>query len=90
MKPTSFAIAAALVSGCAATSGVIPIGKDAYSITSHDNGPAASLTQLKAEAYRTAGAHCAALGKTMKVTGGTDTPRSLGQFPQTEVQFMCI
>jgi len=90
MKHIALALSAALFAACASTSGVIPIGKDTFSITSHDNGPAASLTSLKAEAYRLAGAHCAGLGKTMKVTGGTDTPRSLGQFPQSEVQFMCV
>lgn len=82
-------IAASCVTACASSSGVVPIGKDTYSITSHDNGPAASLTTLKADAYRTAGAFCAAQGKTMKIVGGTDTPRSFGQFPQTEVQFAC-
>lgn len=83
-------LSALLVAGCASTSGVVQIGPETYSITGHDNGPAASLTTLKADIYRAAGAFCGSKGKTMKVTGGSDTPRSLGQFPQTEVQFTCV
>jgi len=90
MKRSSMIVLNSLLVGCAATSGVIPIGKDTYSITSHHNGPASSLTSLKADAYRSAGAYCATQGKTMKVVGGSDAPRSFGQFPQTEVQFTCI
>jgi hypothetical protein len=90
MRPLCLLVVSVPLLGCAATSAVIPIGKDTYSIAGHDNGPAASLTSLKVDIYRAAGAHCAAMGKTMKVTGGTDTPRSLGQFPQAEVQFTCV
>lgn len=90
MRYAALILLTSALAGCASTSGVIPIGKDTYSITSHDNGPAASLTSLKADAHRSAGAFCATKGKTLKVTGSTDVPRSFGQFPQTEVQFNCV
>jgi len=54
-----------------------------------DNGPAASLGALKAAAFKEAGAFCACQAKTMQVTKESDTPRSLGQFPQTTLQFQC-
>ena len=59
-------------------------------IARDDNGPAASLGALKAAAFKEAGAFCAGQAKTMQVTKESDTPRSLGQFPQTTLQFQCI
>ena len=81
--------AAFLLAGCAASSGVIPIGNDTYSISLRDNGPMASLGSLKAKAYKDATSFCAAKNKTLQVLRSNDVPRSLGQFPETEVQFTC-
>jgi hypothetical protein len=79
----------ALVTGCASTTGVVPMGKDTYMIAREDNGPAASLGAIKAATMRDAGAFCAGMGKHMQVIKENDTPRSLGQFPQTTLQFTC-
>lgn len=83
-------VLASLLSGCASTTGVVPIGQDTFMIAREDNGPAASLGALKAATFKEAGAFCADQAKTMKVTKEIDTPRSLGQFPQTTLQFQCI
>lgn len=80
----------ALAAGCAATTGVIPIGGDTYSVMRRDNGPLASLGELKAAAYRDAAAHCGAMGKKPNIIRSNDVPRSFGQFPETEVQFNCV
>lgn len=66
------------------------MGKDTYMIASEDNSPTASLGVIKASTFKEAGAFCSSQGKTMQVTKENDTPRSLGQFPQTTLQFQCI
>lgn len=83
-------IAAIALAGCASTSGVVPIGKDTFMIAREDNSPTASLGAIKAATFKEAAAHCAAHGKTMNLIKESDTPRSLGQFPQTNIQFSCI
>lgn len=81
---------ALLLAGCASTTGVVSMGKDAYMIAREDNSPAASLGAIKASTFKEAGAFCSGLGKTMQVTKENDTPRSFGQFPQTTLQFTCV
>lgn len=83
-------ILASLLAGCASTTGVVPIGQNNFMISREDNGPAASLGALKAATFKEAGAFCAGQAKTLHVTKESDTPRSLGQFPQTTLQFQCI
>ena len=80
----------ALLAGCAASTGVVAIGPDTYMVAHRDNGPMSSLGALKAAAYQDAAAFCAAKNKSMQLLRSNDVPRSLGQFPETEVQFTCI
>lgn len=83
-------LAAIILSACAATTGVIVIGIDTYSISHQDNGPMASLGALKAAAYKDAAAFCEAKNKSFQLLRSNDVPRSFGQFPETEVQFSCV
>lgn len=78
------------VTGCASTTGVVPMGKDTYMIAREDNGLAASLGAIKAATFKEAADFCSTKGKSMQVTKESDTPRSFGQFPQTSVQFTCV
>lgn len=80
---------ALLFAGCASTTGVIPIGKETYSISRTDNSPASSLGEMKASAYKEAAAFCGTQDKQLEVLRSNDVPRAFGQFPQTEVQFTC-
>lgn len=80
----------AFLAGCASTTGVISTGSNQFMVSREDNGPAASLGALKAATMKDAGAYCAGQGKTMQILRETDTPRSLGQFPQTTLHFSCI
>lgn len=89
MKKIAIAVCFVL-SGCATSSGVVPMGKDTYMVSRGDNSPAASLTALKAAALNDASEYCAKTGNTFAVVGGLDVPRSFGQFPQTEIQFKCV
>lgn len=86
---TKMIILAAVLMGCASTTGVVSTGSNQYMVSREDNGPAASLGQLKAATMKDAGAHCAGQGKAMQILRETDTPRSLGQFPQTTLHFTC-
>jgi hypothetical protein len=83
-------LVALFLTGCASTTGVVSVGKDAYMIAREDNGPAASLGAIKASTFKEASAFCSGKGKTMQVTQESDTPRSFGQFPQTTLQFSCV
>jgi hypothetical protein len=79
-----------LLGACAATTGVVAISNETYSISHRDNGPMASLGALKAAAYKDAAAFCAGKNRAVQVVKSNDVPRSLGQFPETEVQFTCV
>lgn len=89
MKFHAFVLAS-LLAGCASSTGVVPIGQNTFMIAREDNSPAASLGTLKAAAVKEAAAFCASQTKVMQVIKENDTPRSLGQFPQTTLQFQCI
>lgn len=79
-----------LLAGCASTTGVIPTGTNQYMVSREDNGPSASLGNLKAATMKDANAYCATQGKTMQILRESDTPRSFGQFPQTTLHFACV
>lgn len=83
-------VSAALLTCCASTTGVVAIGKDMYMIAREDNGPGASLGAIKAATFKEATSFCAAQSKTMQLVKESDTPRSFGQFPQTNMQFTCV
>lgn len=82
-------IICAVLGGCASTTGIVPIGDDAFMIVREDNGPTASLGALKAATFKDAGVFCAGQGKKLHVLKENDTPRSFGRFPQTTLQFSC-
>ena len=79
----------AALSACASTTGVISTGNNQYMVSREDNGPAASLGNLKATTMKDAAAFCSGQGKTMQILRESDTPRSFGQFPQTTLHFTC-
>jgi hypothetical protein len=81
---------ALLLAGCASTTGIVAIGKDEYMIAREDNGPAASLGAIKAATFKEAASFCVTQGKALKTLKESDTPRSFGQFPQTNLQFTCV
>lgn len=83
-------ILATALTGCA-SSGPVPTGPDSFmSFHSGWNG-AQPVGQVKAEAVKSAGAHCATMHKTMVIIGGLDRPGSLGRsFPEVELQYRCV
>jgi hypothetical protein len=80
-----------LCAACASTTtGVVSTGQNNFMISLGDNGPAASLGNLKAKSYREAALFCVAQGKSLKTNSEADTPRSFGRFLETTLHFTCI
>lgn len=83
-------IAAGATAGCA-TQSVVPIGPDTYLISRQGGGFWAMPSKLKVEALREANSYCDSKGKSFQVVSTNERPTGgFGQFPEGEVQFMCL
>ncbi|MBR1034341.1 hypothetical protein J2R91_001395 [Bradyrhizobium japonicum] len=91
MKPWVI-LSALAVAGCAANSGVAPLGGDAYVVTRQAATGFSGSGNLKAEALSEAGQYCAGQSKSLMVTNAKETgpPYVMGNFPKAEVEFMCL
>ena len=87
----AIAAMASIGAGCAANSGVVPIGPDTYMI-SRQGSAFAGMGTLKAKAFKEASAFCEARSHVMQVvrTDDAQPPYVLGNYPRTEIQFMCL
>ncbi len=94
MKSSSVFAMSLLVflTGCAANSGVIPIGKDTYMVSRQAATGFSGSGTLKAEAFQEANQYCLTLAKDVQVVSTHEAapPYILGNFPKAEVQFMCL
>lgn len=90
MKALAFAVVLVLA-GCAANSGVVPMGGDAYMVSRQAATGFPGLGNLKAEALQEANQFCTSQQKAMEVIQTTETspPYLLGNYPRAEVQFRC-
>lgn len=81
-----------LLSACASNSGVVPIGRDTFMVSRQAATGFSGMGDLKAQAFREANAYCEAQGKSVQVVGTTESapPYIFGNFPRSEVQFMCL
>ena len=81
-----------LFMGCASTSGIGTVGQDTYLISRQAATGFGGLGTLKVEAINEAEAHCKSMSKIIRVIDTTDSqpPYLLGNFPRTEIIFMCI
>jgi len=91
MKRTSL-VAALFLTGCAANSGVAPIGKDTFMVSRQAATGFSGSGTLKAEAFQEASEYCQNSGKQIQVinTHEATPPYILGNFPKAEIQFMCL
>lgn len=91
MRPLIVLAAATALWGCAANSGVVEVGPNAYLVTRQAATGFPGAGTLKADAISEAGAHCAKEGKKINVTHTEEVqpPYLLGNYPRAEVQFMC-
>jgi len=78
--------------GCAAKSGVVPLGKDTYIVSRQAATGLPGLGNLKAESLREANKYCNDNNKVMQVinTFETSPPYVFGNYPRVEIQFMCL
>ena len=85
-------IAAIIVAGCAANSGVVSMGSDIYFVSRQASTGFAGASTLKAEALQEANQYCQMQKKAIEVVHMTEAqpPFILGNYPKAEVQFKCV
>lgn len=68
------------------------MGKDTYMIAKQQATGFPGLGNMKAEIIAEASRHCADLGKELQVvsTQETQPPYVFGNYPRSEIQFMCL
>jgi hypothetical protein len=81
-----------ILSGCAANSGIIPMGNDTYMVSRQAASGFTGMGTLKAEAMKEAYQQCQLSGKSVEVIEAIDAkpPYIFGNFPKTEIRFRCI
>jgi hypothetical protein len=92
MKGILLAASIAALAGCAANSGIVPMGKDTYFVSRQAATGFPGLGNLKAEAIAEANQHCESQRKALEVANTTESkpPFILGNYPKVEVQFKCL
>jgi hypothetical protein len=78
--------------GCASHTGVVQMGKDTFLIAKQQATGFPGLGNLKAEIIAEGSAHCRAMNKEFQIvsTNETKPPYILGNYPRSEITFMCI
>jgi len=81
-----------LLGGCAANSGVVPLGQDTYLVSRQAATGFSGAGTLKAEALKEGNEYCVSQKKVMQVihTEEARPPYIFGNFPKAEIQFMCL
>ena len=81
-----------ILSGCAANSGIIPMGNDTYMVSRQAASGFTGMGTLKAEAMKEAYQQCQLAGKSVEIIEAIDAkpPYIFGNFPKTEIRFKCI
>jgi hypothetical protein len=81
-----------LVSACASTPGVAPVGPGLYLVTRQAATGFTGIAGLKAAALSEADDFCKDRKLTSSVVSMTETkpPFKLGNFPRSDIQFRCV
>lgn len=93
MKKLTGIIAITLaVSACASHTGIVPMGRDTFMIAKQQATGFPGLGNMKAEIIAEASQYCAAQGKELQIvsTQEAQPPYILGNYPRSEIQFMCL
>ena len=92
MKTLLCVVTIGLLSGCAANTGVIPIGQDTFMVSRQAATGFSGSGNLKAEVFGEANQYCKSNGKVLQVVSTQEAapPYILGNYPKAEVQFMCL
>lgn len=80
------------LTGCAAHSGVTPMGGGMYLLSKQAATGFAGVSNLKAELLREADQHCTSKGQDFEVINASENsgPYVFGHYPKAEVQFKCV
>jgi len=80
------------LTGCAANSGIVPMGGNTYMVSRQAATGFTGMGTLKAEAMREAYSECNKSGKMVKILETIDAkpPFILGNYPKTEIRFKCV
>lgn len=80
-----------VVAGCASNTGIIPIGKSQYTIAKQQATGFPGLGNLRAEIIAEATAFCVGKGLEfeLKKVQETQPPYILGNYPRSEIFFIC-
>lgn len=91
-KYTVVALVALTLSACASHTGVVPMGRDTYMLAKQQATGFPGLGNMKAEIIGEASRHCTGLGKEFQIVSAQETqpPYILGNYPRSEIQFMCL
>ncbi|WP_395402158.1 hypothetical protein ACHMW6_28940 [Pseudoduganella sp. UC29_106] len=83
---------ALLMAGCAANSGVVSIGQDAYMVTRQAATGFSGASTLKAEAITEGNQFCTRLNKQFQLTSAVEAqpPYVFGNYPKADVMFKCV
>ncbi|MGH8708483.1 MAG: hypothetical protein ACREVD_10560 [Burkholderiales bacterium] len=89
MRQTFAALIALLCAGCVSVSGVIPVGKDIYTVSAEMSGNFPSWSEVKQLAMKHANEHCSSLGQYMTIEKW-ETHGARGWSPlNAELTFRC-
>lgn len=91
-KKFSITICSLLIVGCAANSGIVPMGNNTYMVSRQAATGFSGMGTLKAEAMKEAYQECQKTNKFVNVLETIDAkpPYILGNFPKIEIRFKCI
>lgn len=88
----SFGILLLALTGCASHTGIVGIGPDTYMIAKQQATGFPGLGNMKAEIIAEGSQKCVADGKVFQLvtTNETQPPYILGNYPRSEITFMCL
>jgi len=92
LKSVTILTSMILLVGCASHTGVVSIGKDTYMVARQQATGFPGLGNMKAEIISEGAAYCRQQGKEFQLvnTNETQPPYILGNYPRSEITFMCI
>ncbi len=90
IRTTIFTISL-LLAGCAANSGVVPVGGDTLMISKQAATGFPGTGKIKTDALKEAGEHCKNSDKSLEIIelDETEGPYVLGKYPRVELTFRC-
>jgi hypothetical protein len=91
MRKVLLLTCAAVLAGCAAHSGIVPMGSGTFMVSKQAATGFPGLGNLKGEALTEANAHCVGMKREMEVLTTTESqpPYVFGNYPRVEVRFAC-